>query len=766
MVVIMNEMDAMDKFKRLLKELFRIDLQDLDFGIYKIMKIKQDAISNFIDKEIDTIIETAIKKFPDKDESLISQVFNLSYEFFSRYYDTGDFIPQIRYGGKDKYMIPYNGQEVEFYWPTRNAYYVKTTEYFNNYSFIVYDNFDPDNKYRVDFKIRRASLEKNYVVSKSKFFFLDDNPVEASPGRVTIYFNYRTMTEDEEKRYPAHENSRKNLLKEEAEENILQNVPDKLKDIFSYITGENNEERTILEKHLNMYFKKVESDYFIVKNLKSFLDSELDNFLKREVLNYGPEYKISEKDQYLAGTIKSICSNIINQISQIEDFERKLWEKLKFAYNVNYVITIDKIIEKDPSMELFKRIMESNGFNKQIEEWKSLEIVGDEFNKSKLFTQKLEAIVLTDEYKSLPLDTKYFKDIEFEILSLFMHLDSELDGVLVHSENYQALTTLLPQFKGEIQTIYIDPPFNTGKDFLFKDNYQDGSWLTLMLNRLELAEKFIKSDGSLYLHLDHISEHYGKLLLDNVFGYDNFRAKITWNTGDNISGFKTQAKNWIRQADFIHFYTKSPDFKFIKIFEMNKSEDTTNTYGWLDILGYDKEALFIEKWKNGDLIKEPVSECVKPKGTVWNDIYSFQYSEPRITESIGFVSNQKPENLLRRIIQSSTEKGDIVMDFFLGSGTTTAVAHKLNRKWVGVEMGEFFNEIYTDVVDVKDSKLLKKNKKSIIYNILKKKDSTVIAINKVGLLGRMKIVLAGDKEFYAIDSLQKRTPHPVHYLSA
>lgn len=91
--------------------------------------------------------------------------------------------------------------------------------------------------------------------------------------------------------------------------------------------------------------------------------------------------------------------------------------------------------------------------------------------------------------------------------------------------------------------IYIDPPFNTGNDFDFKDKYQDTTWLTLMDNKLQLSYNFLNDRSNFYMQLDHIAEHYGKILLDRIFGVQNFMAKITWNTGDNISGFKSQAKN-------------------------------------------------------------------------------------------------------------------------------------------------------------------------------------------------------------------------------
>lgn len=539
--------------------------------------------------------------------------------------------------------------------------------------------------------------------------------------------------------------------------NILQ------KPILQENEEENAEKQDLLLSHLNKFTSKNKKDFFIHKNLRDFLSKQLQYFIKDRVLSYesiltGEDSALKEeslkRNLIIAQIEEKIAMKVIDFLAQIEDFQKKLWEKKKFVYNVNYVITLDKI-KKYAGEEFLKSILKKVLDNeKQKEEWKELfriEVMNDNDLKD------------GEELKKLPIDTKYFdENFKWNLLIALTkdnELDDILDGWLIHSENWQALNTILSKFKERVQTVYIDPPFNTGKDFIFKDNYQDSTWITILENRLELAEKLLKREGTIYLHLDHIAEHYGKLLLDEIFGKSNFQAKITWNTGENISGLKTQAMNWIRQADFIHFYSKNSDFKFIKVYEL--IDKTTRSYGWLDVLGYDdKERLFIELWKNGKFIREKISSIkVKPKGTVWNDIYSFQYSEPRITESIAFASNQKPENLLRRIVQSTSDPKDIVLDFFLGSGTTTAVAHKLNRKWVGVEMGDFFSETYIDEVEVKREQLEAINKEAIISVVRNKKNSEILKVKKLGLLGRMKIVLYGDKKFSAIYSKQKRSPH-------
>ena len=152
-------------------------------------------------------------------------------------------------------------------------------------------------------------------------------------------------------------------------------------------------------------------------------------------------------------------------------------------------------------------------------EWQELGFVDDNFD-----IEKLE-----DKHKHLPLDTKYFTDIKAELLGGITDLDNILNGVLIKSENYQAMQTILPKFKERIQCIYIDPPFNTGSDFDYKDGYQDSTWLSIMSDRLVIAREFLRDDGSLYLHLDYRADYRGRELLDNIFGKENFRNEIVWH---------------------------------------------------------------------------------------------------------------------------------------------------------------------------------------------------------------------------------------------
>lgn len=132
---------------------------------------------------------------------------------------------------------------------------------------------------------------------------------------------------------------------------------------------------------------------------------------------------------------------------------------------------------------------------------------------------------MNPKYQYLPIDTKYFKDLELEILGLFDNLDNSLDGWLIHSENYQALNTILPKFKEKVQTTYIDPPFNLGTnaDFLYNVNYKDSNWITLLENRLALARDLLNKKGSIFVRCDYNGNMHIRLLMNEIFGEENFR---------------------------------------------------------------------------------------------------------------------------------------------------------------------------------------------------------------------------------------------------
>ena len=254
------------------------------------------------------------------------------------------------------------------------------------------------------------------------------------------------------------------------------------------------------------------------------------------------------------------------------------------------------------------------------------------------------------------------------------------ENLLIRGNNLIAMHSLERQFGRRVKLIYIDPPFNTGNDsFSYNDKFNHSSWLTFMRNRLEIAQKLLADDGSIYVHLDANEVHYCKVLMDEIFGRENFQREVIWRIGW-VSGYKTAVKNWVRNHDTILFYTKK------KLFFNKEYIRYPDGYTRRDGSPPTAEGQAIEDTWNCSDLDELDSIQIK----------SFD------REKTGFLT-QKNEKLLQRIIYSATNEGDIVLDFTAGSGTTNAVAHKMCRQYIGIEQmhytkGDFVKRL-KDVVD-------------------------------------------------------------------
>jgi len=283
--------------------------------------------------------------------------------------------------------------------------------------------------------------------------------------------------------------------------------------------------------------------------------------------------------------------------------------------------------------------------------------------------------------------------------------DFSKENLIIKGNNLLVLHSLYKHFAGKVKLIYIDPPFNTNTDsFRYNDKFTHSTWLSFMRNRLEIAKKLLSNDGSVYVHLDYNEVYYFKVLIDEVFGRECFQREIIWDISV-LSGYKTIANNWVRGHDTILFYSKdSNNFIFNKQRMAHRKEyldrfDKTDKNGrkYFDDRG---EVLYLD-----EVIKKG-----KAVGDVWYDIMSFQQI-PTAKERVDF-DTQKPEALLRRIIQAASNENDIVLDFFAGSGTTGTVAHKLKRKYILVEQLENQVEVLisrlTNVVMGKDKSVIAK----------------------------------------------------------
>ena len=259
---------------------------------------------------------------------------------------------------------------------------------------------------------------------------------------------------------------------------------------------------------------------------------------------------------------------------------------------------------------------------------------------------------------------------------------------------------------GGIKLIYIDPPFDVGADFsmdievgdeqfhkeasvleelAYRDTWGKGadSFIAMIYERLSLMHDLLAEDGSIYVHCDWRVNSFIRLVLDEVFGKDNFQREIIWSI-ETSSGFKAQADNWIRGHDTLYFYSKSNNIIFNKQF-LPLEEKTIRRYDKVDDKGNKYKVYY-----NGDGSERRVyldQSKGRPLTDTWTDIIGFQTIN-NTGEYLNYPT-QKPETVLARIINTSSGKGDLVADFFAGSGTTLAVAEKLNRKWIGSDLGKF-----------------------------------------------------------------------------
>lgn len=246
------------------------------------------------------------------------------------------------------------------------------------------------------------------------------------------------------------------------------------------------------------------------------------------------------------------------------------------------------------------------------------------------------------------------------------------DNLIIKGNNLLALHTLKEEFAGKVKLIYIDPPYNTGTDsFGYNDNFNRSTWLTFMKSRLQIAKTLLSNDGAIYVQLDYHQVHYLKILMDEVFGEKNYQREIIWRIGW-LSGYKTADNNWIRNHDTILFYSKDErQLKFIKNY-IHKSE-------FKSIASSNAERYPIEDVWNGNEYDD------------LNSIAIVSFSGETVSKMLNSedeVKGQKSEKLLERIIKAHTEEGEIVLDFFGGTGTTAAVAHKLNRQYIIIEQLE------------------------------------------------------------------------------
>lgn len=612
-----------EKLKSKLLELFMLDQPDLDFGIFRIMNSKRQEITQFLDNDLLPQVKEAFAQYASVDKqhieaelneaieqakglgvdpettqkvkdlraklaesvditALENEVYSDLFNFFRRYYKEGDFLSLRRYK-EGVYAIPYEGEEVKLYWANHDQYYIKTSEYLKDYTFNL-----PNGK-KVHFKLAEADVEKDNRKANNnierRFVLCEEDFIAEENGELVIRFNY----------LPCEKKVKQKELNNQVIQTVFESegVDQWISALSAKMPTEKNPNRTLLEKHLNDYTARYTFDYFIHKDLGGFLQRELDFYIKNEIMHLDDveDESAPKVEQYLAKikVIRKIARKIIAFLEQLENFQKKLWLKKKFVVETNYCVTLDRVPE-----ELYEEIAANNA---QREEWVRLfainEIEGQQDNlidsSSFAYSEPL-SIEFLKANLYLILDTKFFsEDFKKKLLASFDNVDEQVDGLLISSENSQALSLLRDRYNNEIKCVYIDPPFNTTENsFVYKNNYRHSSWCTMVGSAIARSFPLLIDDGVLSIAIDDFELHYLGLTCDDVFGFGKrigilvVETKPSGRTNDNFLA---------TCHEYYLFYGKSPNETEINFWELSEeqkqqynNEDETGAYKWRDFL--------------------------------------------------------------------------------------------------------------------------------------------------------------------------------------
>lgn len=701
------------------------ELNTAQSGFTNLLMIKERYFTH-----IKAHLEARIKALVGDDIIETNDIYNKLYTFFDNYLnETGTpfFTDTPIY--KNIYAKIYsNSKDTSLFYKTQNLYYVKSDTLYqslilqsNTGKFSLYfdasefkQNTD-NNKNKVIFKFDDISFVSASEQDEKSAF---ENSSENSILQITIKVsNQKDLFPNLSAVFKSNSNEFSDeFLKTLSERQIISKKP-------------TQSELDELKKLFRAYKKQNEIDFFIHKDALGFLKEQFDLWM------FSYLYKDSEFQEWSAFAIKrlqmvkNLAYELIEFIAKFENELKAIWLKPKFAKNTQYVFSIDTILSNAQNANtLLASILEDANFHTQITEWKELNLVDEDFSK--------KDILQNEKYKFLPIDTKHLsKENKFALLNAFENLETLLNGELIKSDNFQALNTLMPKYQGKIDLIYIDPPYNTGNDdFIYADKFNHASWLSMMNNRLELSKNILNDKGSIFVSIDDNEQANLKLLMDSVFGDENFVSNIIWR---KRAGGGNDSKHIAIEQDYILTYGKEISLlntNGISRPSINKYKQDSNGYytekplndtALQDSAGlhYDiklpngkilkgnehqwkmAESTFLARLERDEIIFKPndkvyykhyidISSNLVP-ASIWYDLALNADATQDIKHLFGDKNfdTPKPERLINRIAEIASKKDSIILDFFAGSGTTCAVALKLGRKFLGVEMGEHFYKV-------------------------------------------------------------------------
>ena len=681
---------------------------------------------------------------------LEAEIYSHLTEFFSRYYDEADFLSKRRIkAGDAPYAVPYSGEEVMLHWANKDQYYIKSSKDLKDYTFTLPEQFGGK---RIQFKCERQDPVLNNNNAKREFHLdldADGKPqIETSEDgdgkeALVIRFHFKivdkTRTQPETKAWSEH---LLELLPSDEWRVALSHVPEGAK-------------TNLITRHLNNYTRKNEADFFIHKQLGKFLRGELDFYIKNEVMHLDD---IDEKStDYLTTRVRlikalrTIAQHIIRFLAQLENFQKKLWLKKKYVTETQYCFTLDRVLSLGKQGQVLLDTLLSHVDDKirrydgemrsQHEEWIKLYAI-DELDDypadGKLTAEFLRA------HDKLMLDTVFYSPgFKWRLLGAMEDLEEQLDGLLIHSDNFQALNLLREGYQEKVKCVYIDPPYNTNSTpIIYKNGYKSSCWATLIYDRLKVTQTLMGSNGvlctaiddaeldnlSLILKLEFLEHKTTKVSIttnpkgsitkdfNRVHDYALFtvprsekRIARTPEENDELRKMRRWGENSLRTERRESFYPifvkdgeivsvgEKPSDEFHPLSKNESNVDGTIAIWPIDQNGVERrwnfglDSINENLWritceeKDGEFDLFVTHEMTVPK-TVWTggDCDAGNHGNSLLIDIIGDKLFDFPKSIktVERCVKLATngEKDGNILDYFPGSGTTAHAVINLNRE--------------------------------------------------------------------------------------
>ena len=644
-----------------------------DSGFVNLMQIKEQHFHAVRDSLSEKIQQVAPEGDPFREE-----LFDKLHHFFSRHFCEGSgsvYFRDLRAADRVYDRVFADGRDVALAWKTRNLFYVKSDRVIQS----IPVEFTNDRGITCRFFFNAEKTESRRANERREFVFTLAGVKNNGDGQPRAEFSVE--------------------YSERARTTKIPDILAQLKESGGQTAAYREED---LQRAFSVFRRQSETDFFIHQNAGEFLREQLHLWTARYL--FTDKTKFTEKRVRQLKGLREVADDIIEFIAQFEDELARVWRKPKFVLRANYVVTLDRLQTALP------RILKcAKGVKAQTAEWRELELVPDGFNMRDLLKS------LPPQFRFLPLDTRHFKEAEGEILNALGDLNSALDGELIRGDNWQALNTIREKYKGKVKCIYIDPPFNlaSSDQFDYRTNYKDACWATMLENRLTLARDFLADDGAIFVRCDFNGNWIVRCLLDSIFGEGNCMNEIIVNrTQEFFKNPTPQQRKLMNDVDSLFLCGKSEKTRVNRL-RVRRDDDVWHPPFLPVRSGVENSVRIINgkpynaparrMWGMSQETVDEYSQAGRIKvddngritySPMWRHIKNNWTDIPGYARTWGF-DTENAEQLLHRSLIAITSDGaqERVMDFFAGSGATLAVAQKLGRKWVGVEMGAHFDTV-------------------------------------------------------------------------